>query len=393
MSRYRTNVHMVKQFFTEEHEMIKETVQMFAEEKLAPLTEKMDKEDYFPIDLFKELGELGLLAPTVSMDYGGAGTDYIAQSIILEELARVSPAFALSIGAHSNLLLDNLYRNANSDQREKYVEKLATGEWIGALALTEPGSGSDALGMTTVAVEDGEDYLISGSKTYITNAPIGHIAIVYAKTAPDLGAKGITAFIMDLDSEGVSKGNPMNKMGMRGSLTGELFFDQVRVPKANILGKLNEGRTIVMSGLSIERAVLASISLAISKTSLKIATDYALEREQFGKPIAKFQLIQDKLARIYTESQAAHLLVYWALSEVQDDHQRNKEAAASIMYASERSTQHALEAIQVLGGAGYMKEYKIERFMRDAKLLEIGAGTTEIRKLIIARALLKEYQK
>jgi len=382
---------MVKQFFTEDHEMIQETVQMFAEEKLAPVAEKMDKEDYFPMDLFKELGELGLLAPTVSMEYGGAGTDYITQAIILEELARVSPAFALSIGAHSNLLLDNLYRNSNEEQRKKYVPKLASGEHIGALALTEPNTGSDALGMRTIAVEDGDHYLISGSKTYITNAPIGDIALVYAKTNPDLGPKGITAFIMELDSEGVSKGNPMNKMGMRGSLTGELFFDQVRVPKENVLGKVNEGRKIVMSGLSIERAVLASISLAISKTSLQMALDYSMERTQFGQKIANFQLIQDKLARLYTESQASHLLVYWALSEVQSNHKRNKEAAASILFASERSTQHALEAIQVLGGAGYMKEYKIEKFMRDAKLLEIGAGTNEIRKLIIARSLIKEY--
>ncbi|MHA2504226.1 MAG: acyl-CoA dehydrogenase family protein [Candidatus Kariarchaeaceae archaeon] len=381
---------MVKQFFTEEHQMIQETVRMFANDRLAPVVEKMDQEDYFPLDLFQELGELGLLAPTVSMDYEGAGADYVAQSIILEELGRVSPAFALSVGAHSNLLLDNLYRNSNQEQRKLYVPKLATGEWVGALALTEPDTGSDALGMRTIAVEDGDAYLISGSKTYITNSSIAKIAIVYAKTAPELKSKGITAFIMDLDSDGVSRGQPMSKMGMRGSLTGELFFDQVRVPKGNILGELNNGRQIVMSGLSVERAVLAAISLAISKTSLQIALNYSLEREQFGRPIAQFQLIQDKLARIYTETQASHLLVYWALIEIQDDHTKNKEAAASIMFASERSTQHALEAIQVLGGAGYMKEYQIERFMRDAKLLEIGAGTTEIRKLIIARELIKE---
>ena len=370
--------------------MIADTVRDFAQTKLSPVVDKMDKEDYFPMELFKELGELGLLGPTVSMDYGGAGADYIAQSVILEELARVSPAFALSIGAHSNLCLDNLYRNANDEQRSRYVEKLATGEYLGALALTEPDTGSDALGMRTVAVDDGEYYLISGSKTYITNAYLADIAIVYAKTEPELGSRGITAFIMELNSEGVTRGKPMSKMGMRGSLTSELFFDNVRIPKTNILGEVNEGRKIVMSGLSIERAVLAAISLAISKTSLAIALDYALERQQFGRPIAKFQLIQDKLARLYTESQASNLLVYWALSEVQDDHAKNKEAAASIMYASERSTQHALEAIQVLGGAGYMKEYKIERFMRDAKLLEIGAGTNEIRKLIIARELIKE---
>ena len=375
-------------FFTEEHGLIRDLVSDFANTKLSPLTTKMDKEDYFPIELFYELGKLGFLAPTVSLHDGGSGFDYIAQSIILEELAKISPAFALSIGAHSNLMLDNFYRNSNDVQKEKYLDKLISGQIIGALSITEPDTGSDALGMKTLAKQQDDFFYITGSKTYITNAPIANISIVYAKTKDKNKNYHISAFLVDLSLPGVTKGNPMSKMGMRGSLTGELFFDNVRVHKSDILGKLHQGKEILMSGLSIERAVLASISLGISKTSLKIALEYSKERIQFGKPISKFQMIQDKLATIYTETKASHLLVYWALSEIQNDHKKNKEAAASILFAAEKSTKHSLEAIQILGGAGYMTEYQIERFMRDAKLLEIGAGTTEIRKLIIAKDLI-----
>ncbi len=378
--------------FTDEHDMIRETVADFTINQLDPVTEKMDQEDYFPIDIFREFGELGLLAPTIPMDLEGAGADYISQGIILEELAKVSPAFSLSVGAHSNLTLDNMYRNSTDEQREKYIPDLATGKKIGALALTEPGSGSDALGMKSTAQNDGDYYLVNGSKTFITNSPVADISLIYAKTDPSLGARGISAFIMPMDLKGISTGEPFDKMGMRGSLTGEIFMDDVAIHKENLLGKINEGRTIVMSGLSIERATLAAISLGISKAALDIALNYSVEREQFGKSISNFQLIQEKIANIYTESQASHLLVYWALSEVQKNHRANKEAAASIMYAAELSTKHALDAIQVLGGYGYMKEYKIERLARDAKLLEIGAGTTEIRKLIIARELLKNKQ-
>lgn len=376
-------------FFTDEHDMIRETVADFAKNRLDPVTEKMDKEDYFPEDIFRELGDLGLLGPTVSMDYEGADADYISQGIILEELSKISPAFALSVGAHSNLTLDNIYRNANDVQRAKYVPDLASGRKIGALALTEPGSGSDALSMKTTAQPDGDYFILNGSKTFITNSPIADISLVYAKTEPSLGKKGISAFIMSMGLKGVTTGAPFDKMGMRGSLTGEIFMDDVAIHKDDLLSNVNEGSKIVMSGLSIERATLAAISLGISKAALEIALNYSIEREQFGKSISSFQLIQEKIANIYTESQASHLLVYWALTEVQKNHRANKEAAASIMYAAELSTKHALDAVQVLGGYGYMKEYKIERLARDAKLLEIGAGTTEIRKLIIARELLK----
>jgi len=380
---------MLNNLFTDEHIMIREVVRDFAREKLEPLTEKMDKEDYFPINLFKEMGDLGLLGPTISEIYGGADADYITQAIILEELAKISPAFALSIGAHSNLTVDNLFRNSNEKQKEKYIPKLVSGEYMGALALTEPSSGSDAMSMKSTAVEDGDYYLISGSKTFITNAPIADVAVLYAKTAPQLGSRGISAFIMPMDNKGVSTGEPLNKMGMRGSLTSEIFMDEVAIPKENLLGELNKGGAIVMSGLSIERATLAAISLGISKSSLNIALRYSKEREQFGQSISNFQMIQDKLAMMYTETKASELLVYDSLSIIQNNHKANKEAASAILYAAEMSTRHALEGIQILGGYGYMKEYKIERLMRDAKLLEIGAGTSEIRKLIIAKDLLK----
>ncbi|MCY3411084.1 MAG: acyl-CoA dehydrogenase family protein [Candidatus Heimdallarchaeota archaeon] len=381
---------MLDTLFTDEHQLIRETVRDFALNRLEPVAEKMDREDYFPMDLFKELGELGLLAPTIPEKYGGADADYIAQAIILEELARISPAFALSIGAHSNLTVDNMYRNSNDWQREEFVSKIASGEWMGALALTEPGSGSDALSMKTTAAEDGDYFILNGSKTFITNASLADVSMVYAKTAPELGSKGISAFIMPMNLKGVSTGTPFDKMGMRGSKTSEVFMDDVAVPKSHLLGELNKGSRIVMSGLSCERAVLASINMAISKTVLEMALQYSKEREQFGKPISQFQMIQDKLANMYTETKASELLVYWALTEIQKDHKANAAAAASIMYAAERSTMHALDAIQILGGYGYMKEYKVEKFMRDAKLLEIGAGTTEVRKLVIAREILRK---
>jgi isovaleryl-CoA dehydrogenase len=375
--------------FNEEQKLIRDTVRDFAQTKLAKVAEKMDQEDYWPQDLFLELGELGLLGPTIDDEYGGAGSDYITQAIILEELARISPAFSLSIGAHSNLTLDNINRNGTTEQKKKYLPKLVTGEYVGCLGLTEPDSGSDALGMRTTAKLEGDYYILNGSKTYITNSTLANIGVIYAKTAPDLGAKGVTAFIVELDQDGVSRGQAFDKMGMRGSKTGELFFENVKVPVENVMGEVNDGRKIVMAGLSAERAVLAAISLGISEAVSEIALSYSLEREQFGQKIANFQLIQDKLAKMYTETMTSKLLVYWALERIQRNHKANKEAAASILYAAEKSTQLALDAIQVLGGAGYMKEYKVEKFMRDAKLLEIGAGTSEIRKLIIARDVIK----
>jgi len=375
--------------FSDEQNLIAETVRDFATNRLESVAEKMDKEDYWPADLFRELGELGLLGPTIEERYGGAESDYFTQTIILEELAKVSPAFALSVGAHSNLMLDNLSRNGTEEQKSKYLPKLVTGEYTGSLCLTEPGSGSDALGMKTTAKLQGDFYHLNGSKTFITNAPIADVGIVYAKTSPNKGKRGITAFVLDLNSDGVTRGKKMEKMGMRGSLTGELFFDDVKVPVENIMGQLDQGHKIVMSGLSAERATLAGISLGISEAVSQMALNYSLEREQFDQKIANFQMVQAKLANMYVESMTSKLLVYYAVSKVMENHGVNREPAASIYYAAEKSTKLALDAIQILGGYGYMKEYKVEKFMRDAKLLEIGAGTSEIRKLIIARDLIR----
>jgi len=375
---------------SEEHELVRSTVRQFAQRELAKVEERMDKEDYFPLDLFKKLGEIGMLGITVPSEYDGAGLDYISQAICLEELSRVSPAFALSVGAHSNLCLDNLYRNGNKKQREEIVPKLATGKWIGCLALTEPSSGSDALSLQTTAQKRNDMYVLSGSKTFITNAPVADVAIVYARTAPELGHRGLSAFVVALNKEGVRRGRQFDKMGMRGSPTGELFFDECVLEKDALLGAENEGTSIIMSGLSVERAVLAGISLGIQEQAAELAVRYARERRQFGVPIAQFEMIQEKIANMYVNIEASRLLIYKALMLLQKDKGRNREAAAAILFAAEGSTRTALDAIQIMGGYGYMREFKVEKLMRDAKLLEIGAGTSEIRRLIIAKDVLEK---
>jgi isovaleryl-CoA dehydrogenase len=373
----------------EEHEMVRETVRKFARSELAPVSDRMDAEDYFPEDLFRQLGSLGMLGITVPTEFDGAGLDYISQAICLEEISRVSPAFALSVGAHSNLCLDNLYRNGSKQLIDAYVPGLATGKIIGCLGLTEPDSGSDALSMRTVARRKGENYIVNGSKTLITNAPVADICLAYARTAPEAGDRGISAFIMDSKTAGYRRGRTFDKMGMRGSPTGELFFEDCPVPSDHLIGEENKGSYIVMSGLNIERAVLAAISLGIQEEMLDIAVKYAKQRKQFGAPISEFEMIQEKIAGMYVGIESSRLLIYKSLSILQKDSRSNKEAAAAILFSAEAGTRSALDAIQILGGYGYMKESKVEKFMRDAKLLEIGAGTTEIRKLVIAKEVLR----
>ncbi|MBX8644100.1 MAG: acyl-CoA dehydrogenase family protein, partial [Thermoplasmata archaeon] len=286
--------------FNEEHEMVRNTVREFARKELAPLCERMDRDDYFPEDLFRKLGSTGMLGITVPTEFDGSGLDYISQAICLEELSRVSPAFALSVGAHSNLCLDNLYRNGSRELIETYVPQLATGKSIGCLGLTEPDSGSDSLSMKTEAKRDADEYVITGSKTFITNAPVADICLAYAKTDAAKGSKGVSAFVIESGYSGYRKGRKLDKMGMRGSPTGELFFDGCRVPANNVLGRENEGSHIVMSGLSVERAVLAAISLGIQEEMLEMSVKYSKERKQFGEPIANFELIQEKIAEMYT---------------------------------------------------------------------------------------------
>ncbi|MDE1820302.1 MAG: acyl-CoA dehydrogenase family protein [Euryarchaeota archaeon] len=373
---------------SEEERSLQESVRSFVRKELAPVADKMDREDFWPIDVFRRMGAQGYLGVTVPTELEGAGLDYVAQALILEEIARISPAFALSVGAHSNLCLDNLCRNASAEQRKKYVPSLAKGERTGALALTEPNAGSDAVSLQTRAERKGGHYVLNGTKQFITNGPVADTLLVYAKTDPSRGSRGISAFIVEKTFSGFSVSRKLDKMGMRGSPTGELVFDNVEVPKENLLGKENQGVEIVMSGLNVERAVLAAIPLGIMDECLALSTKYAQEREQFQKKIGQFQLIQEKLANMYMQLEASRGLVWAALDAVGRDKRTGRPACAALTYASEASTRVALEAIQVHGGNGYMRDLPVERLMRDAKLLEIGAGTSEIRRLVIARELL-----
>jgi isovaleryl-CoA dehydrogenase len=365
-----------------------EAARRFARKEIAPVATRMDREDYFPRDVFGRLGEQGFLGITLPESCGGLGLGYLAQAVVLEEIARVSPALALSVGAHSNLCADNLARNGNDAQRERWVRPLALGEAVGALALTEPDAGSDAVSLRTRAERRGHTYVLNGTKQFITNGPIADTLLVYAKTAPEKGAHGISAFVIGRESAGFSVARSLDKMGMRGSPTGELVFQNVEVPEDQLVGRENEGVAVMMSGLNVERAVLAGISVGIIAECLDLSLKYAREREQFGRKIGEFQLIQEKLANMYQELEASRLLLYRALQSVQEDKRSAKASAIALTYASEASTRVALDAIQIHGGYGYMRDFPIERLARDAKLLEIGAGTSEIRRLVVARELL-----
>jgi isovaleryl-CoA dehydrogenase len=373
---------------SDEELQLKEAARRFVRREVAPIAEKMDREDYFPKEVFRHLGEEGFLGISIPEEYGGLGLSYRVQALVLEEIARASPALALSVGAHSNLMCDNLARNGTEAQRRRFLPALVKGEKVGALALTEPGAGSDAMGLRTRAQRDREHYILNGSKQFITNGPVADVLIVYAKTEPEKGAHGISAFIVERSAPGFTVARSLDKMGMRGSPTGELAFQDVRIPAENLLGRENGGVEVMMGGLNVERAVLAGIPLGIMEECLQQATDYAREREQFGQKIGHFQLVAVKLANIWTDLQASRFLVYAALDSVARDKRSLRTSAAALTFASEASTRAALEAIQVWGGYGYMRDFPLERLARDAKLLEIGAGTSEIRRLIIASELL-----
>ncbi len=371
-----------------EEEDLRQAARKFARKEVLPIADRMDREDYFPRELFRHLGAQGFLGITVPEEYGGLGLSYVGQALVLEEIARVSPALALSVGAHSNLFADNVARNASEAQRETFLPPVVSGEAIGALALTEPDAGSDAVAIRTRAERHGADYLLNGTKQFITNGPVADELLVYAKTAPTSGARGISAFLVRSKSPGFSVTRSLDKMGMRGSPTGELAFQDVRVPADQLVGSENGGVRIMMSGLNVERAVLAAIPVGILAECLERSTAYAREREQFGRKIGHFQLIQEKLANMYADLEASRLLLYAALQRVTDDPRSLRAAAAALTFASEASTRAALEAVQIHGGYGYMRDLPLERLARDAKLLEIGAGTSEIRRLIVARELL-----
>jgi isovaleryl-CoA dehydrogenase len=368
--------------------MLRDTVNQFAMKEIWPIAEKIDREDRFPENLFMSLGELGILGITIPEKYGGAQFDLLAGVIATEELSRLCPAVGLSYSAHANLCTDSLCRNGTDPQRIKYLPKLCSGEHVGALALTEPNAGSDAVGIQTRAKKEGSKYILNGRKTLITNGPIANTILVYAKTDVAKGARGISTFIVERDFVGFSVSRELETMGNRGSPTGELLFEDCEVPQENLLGQENAGISIMMSGLDIERIFVCGIPLGLAQGSFDLALRYAKEREQFGQAIASFQLIQGRLADMYTLVEAARSFVYRFARMADQGEKITKEAAAAYLFTAEIATKVALDAVQVHGGYGYTLEYPINRFLRDAKLYEIGGGTTEIRRLVIARELL-----
>mmetsp|Transcript_2330 Transcript_2330/g.6033 ORF Transcript_2330/g.6033 Transcript_2330/m.6033 type:complete len:436 (+) Transcript_2330:170-1477(+) len=370
----------------------RENVREFSRRVIAPHAATIDKANSFPadVDLWREMGDFGLHGVTVPAEYGGLQLGYRAHCIAMEELSRCSGSVALSYGAHSNLCINQLVRNANPAQLEKHLPKLLSGEHVGALSISEPNSGSDAVSMQCRAAPRGGSFVLNGTKMWCTNGPTASVLIVYAKTEPEAGAHGITAFIVEKGMPGFSTAQKLDKLGMRGSDTCELVFDNCEVPAENVLGEVNKGVYVMMSGLDYERLVLAGGPLGLMQASLDIVLPYARERTQFGKPIGEFQLIQGKLADMYTVTQATRSLLMRTAAEADMGRASTRDCAAVILYAAERATAIALDAIQILGGNGYINDYDTGRILRDAKLYEIGAGTSEIRRMLIARELLKD---
>ncbi len=371
-------------------DMIRDSVRGFTSDKIAPRAAEIDEINEFPNELWPQLGELGVLGITADEDYGGAGLGYLEHVIAMEEISRGSASVGLSYGAHSNLCVNQLSRNGNDDQKSAYLPKLISGEHVGALAMSEPGSGSDVVSMRLKAELKGDRYILNGTKMWITNGPDANVLIVYAKTDPDAGSHGITAFIIEKEMAGFSTAQKLDKLGMRGSNTCELVFEDCEVPVENVLGQLNEGVKVLMSGLDYERAVLAAGPIGIMQSCLDTVIPYIHERKQFGKSIGEFQLMQGKIADMYTTLSAARAYVYAVAQACDNNFTTRKDAAGAILFAAEKATWMALEAIQVLGGMGYINESPTGRLLRDAKLYEIGAGTSEIRRLLIGRELFDE---
>ncbi|MBB1344680.1 isovaleryl-CoA dehydrogenase [Pseudoalteromonas sp. SG45-2] len=371
-------------------DMIRDHVNSFASQEIAPLAEKTDLDNAFPNQLWTQMGEMGVLGMTVSEELGGAGLGYLEHVIAMEEISRASASIGLSYGAHSNLCVNQINRNGTQAQKEKYLPKLISGEHIGALAMSEPNAGSDVVSMKLKAEKKGNKYILNGNKMWITNGPDAHTLVIYAKTDLNAGAKGITAFIVESNFPGFSTAQKLDKLGMRGSNTCELVFENCEVPEENILGNLNEGVKVLMSGLDYERVVLAAGPLGIMQACMDIVVPYIHERKQFDTPIGQFQLIQGKIADMYTQMNAARSYVYTVAKACDRGETTRKDAAGAILYAAELATKMALDAIQILGGNGYINEYATGRLLRDAKLYEIGAGTSEIRRMLIGRELFTE---
>ncbi|WOS65069.1 isovaleryl-CoA dehydrogenase [Sinorhizobium fredii] len=374
----------------EEIDALRDSVRRFASERIAPLADETDRSNAFPAPLWREMGELGLLGVTADEAYGGAGLGYLAHCVAMEEISRASASVGLSYGAHSNLCVNQINRNGNAAQKAKYLPKLISGEHVGALAMSEPGAGSDVVSMKLKAEKRGDRYVLNGNKMWITNGPDADVLVVYAKTDPAGGPRGITAFLIEKTFPGFSTGQKLDKLGMRGSNTSELIFKDCEVPEENVLGRVGDGVKVLMSGLDYERVVLSAGPLGIMAACLDVVVPYLHERKQFGQPIGEFQLMQGKLADMYVTMNASRAYVYAVAAACDRGETARKDAAGCILYAAEKATALALEAIQALGGNGYTNDYPAGRLLRDAKLYEIGAGTSEIRRMLIGRELFAE---
>ncbi|HEY1472870.1 MAG TPA: isovaleryl-CoA dehydrogenase [Pseudolabrys sp.] len=371
-------------------EMLRKTVSGFAQDRIAPRADAIDRDNSFPRELWPEMGALGLHGITVEEEYGGSGLGYLAHCVAMEEISRASAAVGLSYGAHSNLCVNQLRRNGNAEQKKKYLPKLISGEHVGALAMSEPGAGSDVVSMRTRADRKGDRYILNGSKMWITNGPVADTLVVYAKTDRTAGARGITAFVIEKSMKGFAPAQKLDKLGMRGSDTSELVFTDCEVPEDNVLGAVGNGVNVLMSGLDYERVVLSAGPLGIMQACMDVVIPYVHERQQFGQAIGRFQLVQAKLADMYVTMNAAKSYVYTVAKACDEGRTTREDAAGAILYAAERATWMALEAIQCLGGNGYINDFPCGRLLRDAKLYEIGAGTSEIRRMLIGREIFEK---
>ncbi len=374
----------------EEADALRDTARLFSQDRIAPRAADIDRENVFPRDLWPEMGQLGLLGITAGEEYGGAGMGYLAHCVAMEEISRASASVGLSYGAHSNLCVNQLNRNGTAEQKQRYLPKLISGEHIGALAMSEPNAGSDVVSMRTRADKRGDKYVLNGTKMWITNGPLADTLVVYAKTDRTAGARGMTAFIVEKSFKGFAPAQKLDKLGMRGSDTGELVFTDCEVPEENVLGAVGNGVNVLMSGLDYERVVLAAGPLGIMQACMDVVIPYVHDRQQFGQPIGRFQMMQAKLADMYVTMNAAKSYVYTVARACDEGRTTREDAAGAILYAAERATWMALEAIQCLGGNGYINDFPTGRLLRDAKLYEIGAGTSEIRRMLIGREIFEK---